>query len=142
MEDNRSDKHAHFTGSAGENGQGSTCGKKESGVNLRSVHGAWALALGVPCGAVGAALMKHGSFGLSPFYTVSLALFQATGLWTMGTWNAIFQAALILTLILLLRRIKPRYLLSFAVAAVSSAILDGANSLCAGFLRTMPVRIG
>ena len=108
---------------------------------MRRIHGAAALAVGLPCGAAGAALMKHGGFGLTPFYTVSLALYHVTGLWTMGTWNVIFQTLLILSLIVILRRMKPRYLLSFAVAAVSSAILDGANAVCATFSQALPIRI-
>ena len=35
---------------------------------VRKVNGGIALALGVPLGAIGAALMKHSSFGLTPFY--------------------------------------------------------------------------
>ena len=65
-------------------------------MEIKKVHGAVALAVAVPLGAIGAALMKHGSFGLSPFYSVSLSLFEATGLFTMGTWNAAFQFTLIL----------------------------------------------
>lgn len=85
--------------------------------------------------------MKHGSFGLTPFYSVSLALFEATKHFTMGTWNAAFQIVLILLLILILRKLKLRYLLSFAVAGVSSIILDGANAVCARLPETIPVRI-
>ena len=108
---------------------------------VRQCNGAVALALAVPLGAIGAALMKHGSFGLSPFYSVSLALFDATGMFTMGTWNACFQIALILLLMLILRKAKLRYLLSFAVAGASSIILDGANVVCARLPQTMPVRV-
>lgn len=95
------------------------------------VHGAVGLALGVPLGAVGASLMKHGSFGMTPFYAVSLALHETTGILTMGIWNTIFQVALILVLILVRRRFALRYVLSFAVAACSSAILDCANAAAA-----------
>ena len=108
---------------------------------IRKIHGAAALAVAVPIGAVGAALMKHGSFGLTPFYSVSLALFDASKLFTMGTWNAVFQVVLILLLVLILRKLKPRYLLSFVVAGVSSMILDGANTVCARLPETIPVRI-
>lgn len=107
----------------------------------RRIHGAAALAVAVPCGAIGAALMKHGDFGLTPFYSVSLALFHATGLFTMGTWNTVFQVALILSLILILRKVKIRYALSFAVAAISSVLLDLANSVCSRFPASMDVRI-
>ena len=108
---------------------------------VKRIHGAAALSVAAPIGAVGAALMKHGSFGLTPFYSVSLALYNATGLFTMGTWNTVFQVVLILSLIAILRRFKLRYVLSFAVAAVSSVILDLANAGCARFPDTLPVRI-
>ena len=85
--------------------------------------------------------MKHGSFGLSPFYSVSLSLFEATGRFTMGTWNAAFQFALILLLIVILRKLKLRYPLSFAVAAVSSMILDAANAAFTHLPHTIPVRL-
>ena len=107
----------------------------------KNVHGGFALAFGVPLGAIGAALMKHGSFGLSPFYSVSLSLFEATGRFTMGTWNAVFQFALILLLIVILRKLKLRYPLSFAVAAVSSMILDAANAAFTHLPHTIPVRL-
>lgn len=110
-------------------------------MTAQKVNGLAALAVGAPCGAIGAALMKHGSFGLTPFYSVSLALFEATGRFTMGFWNAAFQIALILLLVVILRKWKLRYPLSFAVAAVSSLILDGANRLCAALPGTMPVRV-
>lgn len=98
---------------------------------VRKVHGAVGLVIGVPLGAIGASLMKHGSFGMTPFYSVSLALYEATGKFTMGTWNTIFQVALVLILALIQRRFYPRYVLSFGVAACASAILDGCNILAA-----------
>ena len=108
---------------------------------VREVYGGWALVPGIVCGAVGGALMKHGRFGLTPFYAVSLSLHEATGLFSMGTWNTIFQAALIGLLLVLLRRPGPRYLLSFLAAAVSSAILDGMNWLCGFLPGTMVCRV-
>lgn len=108
---------------------------------VKRIHGAAVLAAAVPIGAAGTALMKHGSFGLTPFYSVSLALYHATGLFTMGTWNTVYQVVLILTLMAILRRFKMRYVLSFAVAAITSVILDLFNSLCLALPATLPVRI-
>ena len=59
----------------------------------------------------------------------------------MGTWNAVFQFALILLLIVILRKLKLRYPLSFAVAAVSSMILDAANAAFTHLPHTIPVRL-
>lgn len=108
---------------------------------VHKLYGGWALAPGIVCGAVGGALMKHGSFGLTPFYAVSLSLYEATGFFSMGTWNTIFQTALIALLLVLLRRPGPRYALSFLAAAVSSMILDGMNWLCAFLPGTLFCRV-
>lgn len=108
---------------------------------VKKIHGAFGLVIGVPLGAVGASLMKHGSFGMTPFYSVSLALYEATGLFTMGTWNTIFQVALVLILALIQRRVYLRYFFSFLVAACASAILDGCNALVASFPTDIITRI-
>ena len=114
----------------------------ETGANrIRRVHGAAALLLGVPMGAIGASLMKHGSFGLTPFYSVSLVLNKVTGLFTMGTWNTIFQVVLVLTLAIIRRKVTPRYFLAFLVSVWSSVILDIANSVTGGFPEDMATRI-
>lgn len=107
----------------------------------KRVHGAVGLVIGVPLGAIGASLMKHGSLGMTPFYSVSLALYEATGMFTMGTWNTIFQVALVLALIVIRRKFFPRYVLSFAVAACASMILDGCNLLAANLPGDLLTRI-
>ena len=107
----------------------------------KKVHGSVGLGLGVPLGAIGASLMKHGSFGMTPFYSVSLALYEATGVLTMGIWNTIFQSGLIMILAAVRRRFYPRYVLSFGVAACASAILDGCNVLAANLPENMPYRV-
>ena len=107
----------------------------------KTLHGAIGLVVGVPIGAVGAALMKHGRFGMTPFYSVSLALYEATGVLTMGWWNTIFQLCLILTLVIIRRQFFPRYLLSFAVAFCASTILDLVNNATAYLPETMGCRI-
>lgn len=95
------------------------------------VHGGVGLVLGVGLGAVGASLMKHGGLGMTPFYSVSLALYDSTGVLSMGFWNTLFQIGLILTLTLIQRKMHLRYVLSFAVAACASAILDWCNLITA-----------
>lgn len=96
------------------------------------LHGLVGLALGVLCSALGTALMRHGDYGLSSFYAVSLALYHASGAFTMGTWNAVFQLVLILTLMGCLRRVRWSYLASFAVVLVSSALIDVLSAAAAG----------
>lgn len=66
--------------------------------NPLRIHGFVGLVLGVACSALGTALMRHGDYGLSSFYAVSLALYRASGILTMGAWNTIYQVVLILLL--------------------------------------------
>lgn len=108
---------------------------------MRKVHGSVGFLCGVPCGALGAALMRHGSFGMTPFYSVSLALYEATKCFTMGAWNALFQLFLIVLLMLLLRKIRIRYLLSFAVGAVSSMLIDLFHLYIQNWPDTIGVRV-
>lgn len=113
----------------------------DSGRRLR-LHGAVGLALGVLCSALGTALMRHSSFGLSSFYAVSLALYHASGLLSMGVWNTVYQIALILFLMLFLRRARWGYLASFGVVVVSSALIDWFSAAVARWPDLLPVRLG
>ena len=92
--------------------------------NPLRIHGFVGLVLGVACSALGTALMRHGDYGLSSFYAVSLALYRASGILTMGAWNTIYQVVLILLLMVCLRRVRWGYFASFAVVVVSSALID------------------
>lgn len=105
------------------------------------IHGFWGLCLGVTGSALGTVLMRHSDFGLSSFYSVSLALYKTSGIWTMGTWNTVFQAGLILLLILLLRRFRMSYLLSFAVVECSSVLIDLLHILSGSWPVTIPFRL-
>ncbi len=107
----------------------------------REVHGFWGLVVGMTLGAAGASLMKHGSLGMTSFYSVSLCLWEATGHFTMGTWNTLFQLFLIAILILLQRRMSMRYLLSFAAAWVQSMMMDGFNLLFAALPGGLAARV-
>lgn len=102
----------------------------------------WALLAGMVGSAVGTTLMKHSAFGLSAFYSVSLALYESTHVLTMGTWNVIYQVSLIVLLSILLRRFRLSYLASFLVVAGSSVAIDGCNLLFAYLPVTFPWRIG
>lgn len=105
------------------------------------LHGVIGLAVGVLFSALGTALMRHGDFGLSSFYAVSLALYHASGILTMGTWNTIFQIILMLILVFALRRVRWGYLASFLVVIVSSALIDQFSVLTAKLPEEVWVRV-
>lgn len=105
------------------------------------LHGAVGLVLGMLGSALGTALMRHGNYGLSSFYAVSLALYRASGRLTMGAWNTIYQVVLILLLMLCLRRVRWSYLASFAVVAFSSVLIDQLSAMTARLPATLWVRL-
>lgn len=105
------------------------------------LHGSIGLVLGVLGSALGTALMRHGNYGLSSFYAVSLALYRASMVLSMGAWNTIYQTALILSLMLCLRRARWGYLVSFAVAVGSSLLIDQLSALTAQLPDILCVRV-
>lgn len=106
------------------------------------LHGFAGLSLGVLGSALGTALMRHGNYGLSSFYAVSLALYRASGILTMGAWNTIYQIVLILILMVCLRRVRWGYLASFAVVMVSSILIDGLSAMTAHLPDVLWMRLG
>lgn len=114
-----------------------TAGLTEHDRRLR-LHGIVGLGLGVIGSALGTALMRHSGFGLSSFYTVSLALYHASGRFSMGLWNTVYQIALIFLLMFLLGRVRWGYLVSFAVVAVSSLLIDWFSAIISAWPDSLP----
>jgi len=69
----------------------------------------------------------------APVYVLSLTVPALS----MGTWNYIVQGLLTLTMILLVRRFKISYILSFGAAVIYGLMLDGLRTLFAGISPTM-----
>lgn len=87
-------------------------------------RGELALAIAVVINSLGVVLMLDSGAGISSISSVPYALNLVMPFFTLGTWTYLFQAALILSLMILQRRFVPSYLLSFAVGFVFSEMLD------------------
>ena len=87
-------------------------------------RGELALAVAVVINSFGVVLMLYSGAGISAISSVPYAFSEVFTFFSLGTWTYIFQATLILTLMVLRRRFVLSYLFSFAVGFVFSELLD------------------
>ena len=87
-------------------------------------RGELALAIAVVINSFGVVLMLYSGAGISAISSVPYAFSEVLTFFSLGTWTYLFQAALILTLMILRRRFVLSYLFSFAVGFVFSELLD------------------
>lgn len=92
--------------------------------NLPLFRGELALAIAVVINAFGVVLMLYSGAGISAISSVPYAFSEVLPFFSLGTWTYLFQAALILSLMVLRRRFVLSYLLSFVVGFVFSEFLD------------------
>ena len=79
-------------------------------------RGELALAIAVVINSFGVVLMLYSGAGISAISSVPYAFSEAFPLLTLGTWTYLFQAALVLSLMMLRRKFVLPYLLSFVVS--------------------------
>ena len=92
--------------------------------SLQLFRGELALAIAVFINSFSVVLMLYSGAGISAISSVPYAFSEVFTFLRLGTWTYIFQAALILTLMILRRRFVLTYLLSFVVGFVFSELLD------------------
>lgn len=89
-----------------------------------------AYALGIAILAIGTAMMEKADFGMSmvvaPAYLLHLKISETFAFFSFGMAEYMFQALLILALMLIRRKAKKTYLYSFATAVVYGMALDTA----------------
>lgn len=90
----------------------------------RLFRGELALAIAVAINSFGVVLMLYSGAGISAISSVPYALSETLSFFSLGTWTYLFQAALILSLMILRRRFVWSYLCSFLVGFVFSELLD------------------
>ena len=92
--------------------------------NLQLFRGELALLLAVLVNSFGVVLMLYSGAGISAISSVPYAFSEVWPFFTLGTWTYLFQAALILSLMILRKRFVPMYLFSFVVGFFFSELLD------------------
>lgn len=91
---------------------------------LRLFRGELALAIAVVINSFGVVLMLYSDAGISSISSVPYAFSEVLPFFSLGTWTYLFQAALILSLMVMRRRFVLPYLFSFIVGFVFSELLD------------------
>ncbi|MBR4873689.1 MAG: hypothetical protein IKV00_07620, partial [Clostridia bacterium] len=88
-----------------------------------------AYVLGLIVLAVGTVLMERADFGMSmvvaPAYLFYVKVSAFWPFFTFGMAEYVFQALLLLVLIVVMRRVKKSYLFSFVTAVIYGFVLDG-----------------
>lgn len=101
-------------------------------------RGELALAIAVAINSFGVVLMLYSGAGISAISSVPYAFSETLPFFSLGTWTYLFQAALILTLMIMRRRFVLSYLFSFAVGFVFSELLD----LHELWINALPAKLG
>ena len=101
----------------------------------RTFYTEFSYILGLVVLAVGTAFMERADFGLSmvvaPAYILHLKISQVLPFFSFGMAEYTLQAVLLVCMMLILRRVKLSYFLSFVSAVVYGFLLDGAIWLTA-----------
>ena len=111
---------------------------KQEKYALPLFRGELALALAVVFNSFGVVLMLYSGSGISAISSVPYAFSEVFPFLTLGTWTYLFQAVLIITLMVLLCRFVVSYLFSFVVGFVFSELLD----LHELWINVLPVNLG
>lgn len=83
-----------------------------------------ALLMIIVLNSFGVAIMSKSGFGISSISSVPYVFSQAFPFLTFGTWNYLFQTALIAALMILARKWNGSYLISFLVGIAFGKMLD------------------
>lgn len=92
--------------------------------NLPLFRGELALLLAVLVNSFGVVLMLYSGAGISAISSVPYAFSEVWPFFTLGTWTYLFQATLIVSLMILRKRFVPMYLFSFVVGFFFGKMLD------------------
>jgi len=101
----------------------------------KTFYAEWAYILGILLLAAGTAMMEAADFGVSmvvaPAYVLHRFLSLHASFFTFGTTEYLFQGLLLIAMLLVLRKFRVSYLLSFVTAVLYGFTLDGAMLLVA-----------
>ena len=108
--------------------------------NLPLFRGELALLLAVFVNSFGVVLMLYSGAGISAISSVPYAFSEVWPFFTLGTWTYLFQAALIVSLMILRKRFVPMYLFGFVVGFFFSELLDIHKAWIGILPYTLPMR--
>ena len=103
-------------------------------------RGELALVIAVMINSLAVILMLYSGSGISAISSVPYAFEKVFPVITLGTWTYIFQALLILSLMILRKKFVPAYLCSFLVGFAFSELLDVNEAWINILPKTIPLR--
>ena len=104
-------------------------------------RGELALALVAVFNSFMVVLLLHSGFGISTVSSVPYTLSRLVPALSLGTWNYLFQSALVVSLMVVRRRFVPLYLLSFVVGIVFGVTMDLHQAWVQLLPQTLPLRV-
>ena len=104
-------------------------------------RGELALVIAVMINSLAVILMLYSGSGISAISSVPYAFEKVFPVITLGTWTYIFQALLILSLMILRKKFVPAYLCSFLVGFAFSELLDVNEAWINILPKTIPLRV-
>lgn len=105
-------------------------------------RGELALVIAVIINSFGVMLMLYSGAGISAISSVPFAFSEVLPFLSLGTWTYLFQAALVLSLLVLRHRFVPSYLFSFVVGFVFGELLDVHEFWIQVLPTALPCRVG
>ena len=108
--------------------------------NLPLFRGELALLLAVLVNSFGVVLMLYSGAGISAISSVPYAFSEVWPFFALGTWTYLFQATLIVSLMILRKRFVPMYLFSFVVGFFFIELLDIHKAWIGILPYTLPMR--
>ena len=105
------------------------------------IHGELALAAVIVLNSLGVVLMLYSGSGISAISSVPYAFSLALPFFSLGTWTYIFQGLLVLSLLILQKKLVWPYLFSFIVGFAFGVFVDIHELWTALLPRTMALRI-
>ena len=105
------------------------------------LRGEIALLVVICINSLGVVLMLHSGSGISTISSVPYVLSEVLPHLTLGTWNYLFQALLVLTLMLLKRRFVLSYLFCLLTGFAMSLMMDVHHLWVTLMPQTIPLRV-
>ena len=108
---------------------------------LPVMRGEAALAVIIVINSLGVLLMLRSGSGISAISSVPYAFSLVLPFFTLGTWTYLFQAALIVSLMILRKRFVPMYLFSFVVGFFFGIMIDFHELWISWLPQPLPLRV-
>ncbi|WP_159648987.1 DUF6198 family protein [Erysipelothrix aquatica] len=110
-------------------------------MSKKKFSGELALLIAIIYNSINLNLLVHGGFGISTLSSVPYVLSVAFPITSLGTWTIIIQSLTLLVMMVIARRFKIGYILSFFVAILFGYSVDLTAPLIALIPTSLPFRV-